>query len=69
MDMRINRVQLATELARKDINIKKLSELSGLSRVTVSNVKCGKTCSSSTARKIANALDVDIKALLQKEAN
>ncbi len=67
--MRIDRVKLATELARKDINLKKLAELSGLSRVTVSSVKCGKTCSASTTRKIANALGVDLEQILQKEGN
>ena len=66
--MRINRVQLAAELARKEINSKKLAELSGLSRVTVSSVKCGKTCSATTTSKIANALGVNIEELIQKEA-
>ena len=39
--MRIDRVKLAAEMARADLNVKRLSELSGLSRATVTGVKSG----------------------------
>ena len=40
--MRIDRVAFAAEMARRDINQKRLAELSGVSRVTITAVKTGK---------------------------
>lgn len=54
--MRIDRVAFATAMAKKDINCKKLVELSGVSRVTVTAVKSGKSCSKETAEKLAAVL-------------
>ena len=56
MSVRINRVAFAAEMARKDINCKELVELSGVSRVTVTAVKSGKSCSKETADKLATVL-------------
>ena len=58
--MRIDRVAFATALAKKDINCKKLSELSGVSRVTITAVKSGKSCSKQTAEKLAAILGYEI---------
>ena len=58
--MRIDRVKLAAEMARSDVNVKRLSELSGLSRATVTGVKSGKSCSKDTADKLASVLGRDI---------
>lgn len=58
--MRIDRVAFAAALARRDINQKRLAELSGVSRVTITAVKCGKTCSEDTARKLAAVLGPEI---------
>lgn len=58
--MRINRVAFAAALARRDINQKRLAELSGVSRVTITAVKSGKTCSEETARKLAAVLGPEI---------
>lgn len=58
--MRIDRVAFAAEMARKDINCKRLTELSGVSRVTVTAVKGGKSCSKETAEKLAAVLGRDI---------
>ena len=58
--MRIDRVKLAAEMARADLNVKRLSELSGLSRATVTGVKSGKSCSKDTADKLAAVLGRDI---------
>ena len=63
--MRIDRVKLITEMARADLNGKQLGELAGISRATVSSVKCGKRCSEETASKIARALGVDVEELLE----
>ena len=58
--MRIDRVAFAAALARRDINQKRLAELSGVSRVTITAVKSGKTCSEDTARKLAAVLGPEI---------
>lgn len=58
--MRINRVDFAAALARADINVKQLAELSGVSRVTITAVKSGKSCSKSTADKLAAVLGREI---------
>ena len=60
MSVRINRVAFAAEMARRDINCKRLVELSGVSRVTVTAVKNGKSCSQDTAEKLAAILGRDI---------
>lgn len=54
--MRINRVAFAAEMARADLNVKRLAEKSGVSRVTITNVKSGKSCSKDTAEKLAAVL-------------
>lgn len=63
--MRIDRVAFATALAKKDINCKKLCELSGVSRVTVTAVKSGKSCSKQTAEKLAAILGSEILGEVQ----
>lgn len=65
--MRIDRVKFAAALARRDVGVKRLAELAGISRVTVSSVKCGKTCSPDTARAIAHALGVDVAEIAESE--
>lgn len=64
--MRIDRVKFATELARADIKLGVLAEKSGVSRVTLTAVKSGKSCSADTANKIADALGVERNALLEE---
>lgn len=54
--MRIDRVKFAAALARADLNVKQLAECSGVSRVTISSVKTGKSCSKDTAYKLAKVL-------------
>lgn len=58
--MRIDRVRFAAALARADLTVKQVAELSGVSRVTVSSVKTGKSCSKATADKLARVLGRDI---------
>ena len=58
--MRIDRVRFAAALAREDLNVKRLAEKSGVSRVTISAVKSGKNCSKDTAEKLAAILGRDI---------
>lgn len=54
--MRIDRVAFAGAWARADLNVKKLSELSGISRGTISSIKSGKSCSAQTAEKLVAIL-------------
>lgn len=63
--MRIDRIKLITEMARKNLNVKDLVEKSGLSKVTISSVRSGKGCSKYTAEKIAKSLDMDVSDLME----
>lgn len=65
MSVRIDRVALVAEMARRNINCNRLVELSGVSRVTVTAVRNGKSCSQETADKLAAVLGRDI---IMKEA-
>ena len=65
--MRINRVSLVAQMARKDMNIKKLTELSQVSRATITAVKSGKSCTEETAAKLAQGLGVPLESILEKE--
>lgn len=58
--MRIDRVKFAAALAREDLNVKRLAEKSGVSRVTITSIKTGKSCSKETADKLAAILGRDI---------
>lgn len=62
--MRIDRVKFAAELARADLNVKKLAERTGVSRVTITSVKSGKSCSSKTAEKLAAGLGVQLRDIV-----
>lgn len=63
--MRIDRVKLVAELARQDMNQKQLAEKAGISRVTVNNIRGGKSCSDEIGHKIAKALNVPLKSILE----
>ncbi len=58
--MRIDRVKLIAEMARQDLTVLALAERSGLSRMTVTSVRSGKSCSKATAEKLAAVLGRDI---------
>ena len=63
--MRIDRVKFAAALSKKDITILCLAEAAGVSRVTISGVKHGKSCAKTTAEKLAAVLGPEI---LEEEA-
>ena len=63
--LRIDRIKLITEMARQDITQLKLVELSGVSRSTISGIQNGRSCSSRSAVKIAEALQVPLETLLE----
>ena len=64
--MRIDRVKLKAELARKDIRQTELAVLSGVSRGTIAGIACGRSCSRDTAEKIAAALKVPLQKLEER---
>ena len=63
--LRINRVRLVTEMARQDMTQLRLVKLSGVSRATISGIQNGRSCSSRSAVKIADALKVPLETLLE----
>lgn len=63
--MRINRIKFATELLKRDMTQKKLSELSGVSRMTINSIKSGKSCSDEVGKKIAKVLQIPVETLLE----
>lgn len=58
--MRIDRVKFAAALARADLKVCELAEKSGVSRVTITAIKGGKSCAPETARKLVSVLEPDI---------
>lgn len=63
--MRIDRVKLAAELARRDMTQKRLAELSGVSRATINYVRAGKSCTDEVGRKIAKTLGVKPEEIIE----
>ena len=66
--MRINRVKLISEMARQDLTVLELAERSGLSRMTVTSVRSGKSCSKDSADKLAMGLGVPVSEIIEKGA-
>ena len=58
--MRIDRIKIVTEMAKRDLTATRLAELAGISRITVSYVKNGKSCSKETAEKLMSIFGHDI---------
>lgn len=65
MSVPMNRVAIITEMARRHMTCNKLVELSGVSRVTITAVRNGKSCSRETADKLAAVLG---RGIIRKEA-
>ena len=66
--MRIDRVKFAAALAREDISCLELAKRAGLSRVTITNVKSGKSCSKTTAQRLATGLGVALTDILPERS-
>lgn len=63
--MRIDRVKLIAEMARQEIRVKELAEKAGISRMTVSAMRCGKSCAENSVKHVARALGVPVESLLE----
>nr|WP_325189470.1 helix-turn-helix domain-containing protein [uncultured Oscillibacter sp.] len=53
-------------MAKRNINCNQLVELSGVSRVTITAARSGKSCSRKTAEKLAAGLGVPVEALIRE---
>ena len=60
--MRIDRAVFAAALATSDMTIAQLSQMTGISRVTISSVKGGKSCSRRTYEKLLAVLGPQIES-------
>ena len=52
-----------------NLNQKQLAEVVGVSRATINNVSCGRSCSDKTAYGIADALNVELKQIIEYTHN
>ena len=64
--MRLDRIKLATEMARADIGVNALAARAGLSRATVTAIKTGKSCQEVTAVKLAAALNIPLNSIAEE---
>lgn len=64
--MRLDRVKLIAEMARRNITSRELAEKALVSRVTVSAMRCGKSVTENSARSVARALGVELAELLEQ---
>lgn len=63
--MRIDRIKLVTELAKRDMTQSRLAEITGVSRATINNVRAGKSCTDEVGQKIAKALGVKPEEIIE----
>lgn len=61
--MTLDRLKLIIALAERDMTTVQLAALTKLSRGTISAIKNGKRCSTDTAQRIANALEISLEFL------
>lgn len=63
--MRLNETKMQIEMGERGMNIRMLSEKSGVSRQTISCIKAGKSCSPVVACKLAEALGMSVEEMLK----
>lgn len=61
--MRIDRAKFAAAVATADLKLGELAERAGVSRATITAVKCGKSCAEETAKKLAAGLGVSVSEI------
>lgn len=64
--MRIDRVKLKVELARREMRQSELAQLSGVSKGTIAGIANGRSCSVATAEKLASALKMPLEKLKER---
>ena len=65
--MFIDRYKLKIELMKRNMTQQQLAEMCGLSRVTISGILCGRSCSGKTVFKVAQALGMEPEDLKWEE--
>lgn len=61
--MRIDRIKLITEMARKDMTSIELARKADVSRSSVCSLRNGKSCTENTIKRVADALGVSVDNL------
>lgn len=64
--MKLNETKMQIKMGEEGMNIRMLSERSGVSRQTISCIKAGKSCSPMIAYKLADALGMSMEELLRQ---
>lgn len=65
--MRLKHNVLKHIMVDRDMKLKQLQQLTGISKSTISSVSNGKSCKYETAEAIAKALDIDIMELIERK--
>ena len=63
--MRIDRVKLIAEMARQGVMVQELAEKAGVSRVTITGMRGGKSCTENSVKHVARALGVSVESLME----
>ena len=63
--MRVDRVKLIAEMARQEIKICELADKAGISRVTITAMRGGKSCTENSVKHVALALGIPVENLLE----
>ena len=63
--MRIDRVKLIAEMARQEIKVYELAKKAGISRLTITAMRCGKSCTENSVKHVAKALGIPVESLLE----
>lgn len=64
--MRIDRVKLIAEMARRELQVNELAERAGVSRVTITAMRGGKSCSKNSVLHVARALGMDVAEIMEE---
>lgn len=64
--MKLNETKMQIKMGEEGMNIRMLSERSGVSRQTISCIKAGKSCSPVIAYRLADALGMSMEELLRQ---
>lgn len=65
--MKINVFKMQILMGERGLTIKKLAELSGVPRQTISCIISGKGCTPQVAYKIATALDQELSQIVKED--
>ena len=63
--MRIDRVKLIAEMARRDMKVQELADKAAVSRATITALRGGKSCNENSIRRVAQVLGLPLGSLLE----